>query len=516
MADTKAALGSKDELGVDDMFEQSPAALRKLITDELIVGLCAPVGTPVHKVAKEIQRLLRERYGYDCEIIRLSGLIEMHAGTATTHSRYERIQDMIDKGNELRRKYGPSILADLAISRIAADRETSKEQAGSKQYARRRICYVIDSIKNEQELEILRHVYREMFYFVGVFAPVHVRQRELESEGMELAKVYALIDRDSGEELGHGQTVRDTFPQADFFIRAGSAADADLTIRLERFLNLILRARLVTPTADETAMYQAAAAAGNSACLSRQVGASIADSKGKILSIGWNDVPRSGGGLYRFDPTQDPTGMADHRCVNWKGGKCFNDEEKDSLTKRVIDELISKKLLKADDRQNAVTAIKKSPISALIEFSRSIHAEMHALLSAAENGGVGLHDAKLYCTTYPCHACARHIVAAGVSAVYYIEPYRKSQAIKLHEDSISEDEQATTKMRILPFDGVAPARYLDLFRMGSEPRKRDGLAIKVDARTAHPVLKTTLESIPTLEGLVVNSLIQRNLLGAKT
>lgn len=86
----------------------------------------------------------------------------------------------------------------------------------------------------------------------------------------------------------------------------------------------------------------------------------------------------------------------------------------------------------------------------------------------------------------------------------------------MHEDSISEDEQATTKMRILPFDGVAPARYLDLFRMGSEPRKRDGLAIKVDARTAHPVLKTTLESIPTLEGLVVNSLIQRNLLGAKT
>lgn len=514
MPAAKPARLVQEESGNTDMFSPSPDSVKKLFTDELIIGLCAPAGSPVHKVADELRRLLEERYGYSCEVIRLSRLIEDHSGAAKTGSRSERIHDLIDKGNELRRKYGASVLADLAISRIAADRESLKQANSSEHYTKRRACYIIDSIKNSQELEILRHVYREMFYFISVFAPVHVRQKQLESEGMNLEQVYAVIDRDSGEELGHGQTVRDTFHQADFFVRAGATGDADISARLVRFVDLILRAKLLTPTPAETAMYQAASAAGNSACLSRQVGAAITDSNGKMLSIGWNDVPRYGGGLYRFDPERDPTSAHDHRCVNWKGGKCFNDEEKDLLTKKVIDELINSGLLQSDQRAQAVNAIRSSPIRALIEFSRAIHAEMHAVLSAVEHGAAGLKGGKLYCTTYPCHACARHLVAAGISEIYYIEPYRKSQALKLHEDAVTEDEGMTSKLRILPFDGVAPSRYLDLFSLSGGKRKEAGQALKVDARRAHPVAKTTLESIPTLEGLVVESLVRRNLLRA--
>lgn len=39
-------------------------------------------------------------------------------------------------------------------------------------------------------------------------------------------------------------------------------------------------------------------------------------------------------------------------------------------------------------------------------------------------------------TTFPCHYCARHIVAAGIYEVQYIEPYPKSKALQLHADAI--------------------------------------------------------------------------------
>jgi deoxycytidylate deaminase len=294
--------------GVDDMFEFSPDAVRKLRTDEIVIGLCAPAGSPVHKVAEDLKRLLLQRYGYECAIIRLSRLIEEIDGPAQGSNRFERMQSLIEKGNSLRRRFGNSVLADLAISRIAKAREKEKVAAGETRFAGRRICYIIDSIKNSDELEILRLVYREMFYFMGVFAPLHVRQKELESEGMALEQVHRLIDRDSGEELAHGQLVRDTFPMADFFLRTGSGSDKELSSRLERFLDLILRARLTTPTYAETAMYQAASAAGSSACLSRQVGAAVTDERGDLLAIGWNDVPQFGGGLYSAETPVDGKG----------------------------------------------------------------------------------------------------------------------------------------------------------------------------------------------------------------
>lgn len=405
--------------GVDDLFEVSPAAVRKLQTDEIVVGLCAPAGSPVHRVAEDLKRLLVQRYGYECEIIRLSQFIEEIDGAVTHVSTFERTQELIDKGNDLRRRFGHSVLADLAISRIARAREKVKVSANDTRYAGRRVCYIVDSIKNSDELDILRLVYREMFYFLGVFAPLHIRQKELETQGMALQQVHRIIDRDSGEELAHGQLVRDTFPMADFFVRTGAGSDKELSSRLERILDLILRARLITPTYAETAMYQAASAAGNSACLSRQVGAAVTDEKGELLAIGWNDVPQFGGGLYSGDIFVDGRPpIADHRCYNRKGGKCWNDQEKDLLAQRAVDILIASGVVPQAERTRAVEALSKSPIRSLIEYSRSIHAEMHALLAASQIGGLRVRGGKVFCTTYPCHSCARHIVAAGIREVY--------------------------------------------------------------------------------------------------
>ena len=114
---------------------------------------------------------------------------------------------------------------------------------------------------------------------------------------------------------------------------------------------------------------------------------------------------------------------------------------------------------------------RSSEVRGLIEFSRAVHAEMHAILNAGHSSGTRVRGGKLYVTTYPCHSCARHIIAAGIKEVRFIEPYRKSLATRLHADAITESESDKHKVRIVPFDGVAPARYLDLFSEGPRGRK---------------------------------------------
>jgi deoxycytidylate deaminase len=140
------------------------------------------------------------------------------------------------------------------------------------------------------------------------------------------------------------------------------------------------------------------------------------------------------------------------------------------------------------------------------------HAEMHAIIVGSQVAGSKVIDGKLYCTTYPCHSCARHIVAAGILEVYYIEPYRKSLATKLHDDAITESEADATRVRILPYDGVAPSRYLRLFRVPKDSRKSDGKMIVIEPRKAEPRFEKTLEALPALEALVVKSLTEKNLL----
>jgi deoxycytidylate deaminase len=50
---------------------------------------------------------------------------------------------------------------------------------------------------------------------------------------------------------------------------------------------------------------------------------------------------------------------------------------------------------------------------------------MHAILGASRVAGERILGGKIFVTTYPCHSCARHIIASGISEVYFIEPYRK-------------------------------------------------------------------------------------------
>jgi deoxycytidylate deaminase len=291
-----------------------------------------------------------------------------------------------------------------------------------------------------------------------------------------------------------------------------TSSKSKLDLRVERFLDLILGTKIITPTSDESAMYAAASAASGSACLSRQVGAAVTDAEGSVLAVGWNDVPKAFGGLYATDHEKDPQGTRDLRCYNKGGGTCFNDEEKGDLAQSLIEPL-GEDIIPASKLALAVERIGGNrKVKGLIEFSRAIHAEMHAILSALRVGGDRVTGGSIFVTTYPCHACARHIIAAGISNVYYIEPYKKSLATKLHDDAITEDESDSNLVRLLPYEGVAPSRYLSIFKMLPNSRKLNGRLIQIASKSARPRTERSLQSMPELEGMVVKSLVDRGLL----
>jgi hypothetical protein len=62
---------------------------------------------------------------------------------------------------------------------------------------------------------------------------------------------------------------------------------------------------------------------------------------------------------------------------------------------------------------------------------------MRRAISDAARLGRATKHATLFCTTFPCHICTKHIVAAGIDRVVFLEPYPKSLSQKLHGDSIT-------------------------------------------------------------------------------
>src|SRR5260221_12491918 len=226
-------------------------------------------------------------------------------------------------------------------------------------------------------------------------------------------------------------------------------------------------AEVVRPTIAETAMHDAFGAAMQSACLSRQVGAALLDQAGNVIATGTNEVPRAGGGVYGESFHHEPE---DHRCAYQKMGKfCSNTREQNKIIDELISDVPELKSLSGIRKNKLRLELRDGRVGDLLEFSRAVHAEMDAVFSAARKG-VTTVGTRLFVTTFPCHYCARGIVAAGVDEVQYIEPYPKSQALALHADAITvnakdlkEYSKGGNKSPFRAFTGVAPRLYKRAF-----------------------------------------------------
>lgn len=509
----------------NDLLRDSSRALATSISDrlsqELVIVLVGPVASGVSTAGHYIRDILAQQFGYDvAPTIKLSDIIrsEAHRVSATEPPKKplgEYITAMQNIGNELRRKFGTNYLAEKVVERIVKFREGrggySKE--GHVILPGRR-AYVIDSIKNIEELQLLRKIYRDTLCLVGVFAPDAVRKQRLENNGTDPEDIQRVLDRDQGEPMTFGQMTRNVFVEADFFICNDHKED-ELRQDLFRYFEIIFDTNIHTPTRAETAMYEAEAAAATSACMSRQVGAALVSKTGELISVGRNDVPKFGGGLYTEDDqsTWNESSKAiedqDHRCFRWKQKICHNDTRRNGILDQIVINLIQSGVIPKTTKQTDLrTALLGTGVDSLTEFSRSIHAEMEAILAIAREGRHSLVGSTLYTTTYPCHNCARHIVAAGIASVIYVQPYKKSLAIALHGDAITEDVADKSRVVFRQYDGVAPRNYLRMFRPIA-PRKEGGKVFRPKPGNAMPIFRVLLDGFDEYESKVIADLASK-------
>lgn len=485
--------------------------LKERQTEELVFAFVGPVGSGCSTGAEILAQKLAADYDYEVKRYKVSDFIASSAELVDMKipkdvEPTKRIIELQKIGDKLRSDFGNSYLAGKVIEEIAKSRseEGVGQSLGGRDVPKKlRRAHIIDSLKNPEELDLLKATYGDIFWLFGIFAPFDVREFRLAHQlHIDKSEIHRIAQTDYKEQQEHGQNVRDVFHQSDFFIRNDKENTKELDHALDRFLGVLFSSPVHTPTIHESAMYAAYAEATKSACLSRQVGAAITNSEGEVLSVGRNDVPKSGGGLYREDD-----GERDHRCHSWQGKVCHNDHKKSKLYEQIFSALKEADLLSSEAARSQVErAIQMTDVKALIEYSRAVHAEMDAIISVARTNRPGLQGGILYSTTFPCHSCARHIVASGISTVFFIEPYPKSLATELHSDAITENEtNGSDRVVFLQYTGIAPKNILKLFSTKTK-RKENGALKNFAKDKAAPIVTVSLDDYSTHEKWVIAEL----------
>jgi len=468
--------------------------------NELIVAVVGHVGSGTSEIAEALHNLLEEADlpggPYEAEVLKARNEIEQWAKDAgealptSDRNDLETTKGLQDLGDKMRiASNDASAVARALVKRI---RSTRAEKIGSELQKGvaiapdgKRRAYILDAIRNPAEVDLLRHVYQDAFVLIGVVCDEKVRLQRIMEKYKNAGRTDGedLMRRDAKAASKFGQRVTDAFHLSDFFIdntpdrtTDGGAANPDWNVNdhLSRLVKIVSHSEIVRPSTEETAMHHAYGAGLRSACLSRQVGAALVDSTGNVVSTGTNEVPRAGGGVYgeTFD-TDHTDHVDDHRCayrkLNGDDPFCSSTKEQNSLIERFIEEIPELKATNGMRKQKLLLELRSSGVGDLLEFSRAVHAEMDALLSAGREG-ITTVGCRLFVTTYPCHYCARHIVSAGVDEVQFIEPYPKSRAIDLHADSIQVSvknwlppSRAGKRVLFRPFVGVAPRMYRRAF-----------------------------------------------------
>jgi deoxycytidylate deaminase len=464
---------------------KSPKPISNSKDPELFIGLVGAVGADLETLCSALKDSFSQVH-YTFKEIHVIEKIHLFKrwGSLPEKPLETRYRTHIAAGDEFREAFG---LGDaLARWSIAVLRDIRKIETGNANEPLTRVAYGLRSLKHPEEIQLLRNVYGPNFYLIAAYSPYDMRLSQFtkrigashNASGSAIAKYKAVateileLDQTEGDKK-LGQNLRETFPQADLFI---SVTDRDSTkSSVRRFIELLFNntQEIHTPSKDEQGMFLAKASALRSAALGRQVGAAITNDDGSVIALGTNEVPKFGGGMYWPGPD-------DHR--DFKEGEDISDRMKKIQFAEVIEALkrhgwFTDMVAKKDDSElvkDALPLVKGSRLMSLIEFGRNVHAEMAALIEAAARG-VSVRDSTMYTTAFPCHDCARHIVASGIKRVAYIEPYPKSLALDFHNDSIVVDphEEVTNKVNFQQFVGLAPSRYIDLFA-ASERKGLDG------------------------------------------
>ncbi|MGZ8556285.1 MAG: hypothetical protein ACXWVX_07900 [Sulfuricurvum sp.] len=274
---------------------------------------------------------------------------------------------------------------------------------------------VIDAIRNPLEAIFFQERYSS-FFLVAISCDDLERKNRLRNlkyseDAIKLLDEQEYKDRDLDKESSYSiQDIQGCLQRADLYISNPDVTDEVLKFKtlanqILKFVSLMKRPGLVTPTAIERCMQIAYTAKLNSGCISRQVGAVITDSNFSIQAVGWNDTPHGQVPCNlrsRFDLAggKDQIAYSNFEKNNDKYLKFFkkNSERYIPIYQdgdgRNISYCFKSEYNKSEEKDNQV-------------HTRSLHAEENAFLQISKYGGRGIEGGNLFTTASPCELCAK-------------------------------------------------------------------------------------------------------------
>lgn len=489
------------------------ASIQPIKFPELFFGFVAPMGAEIQPSLSAFKRHLESR-GYkvvEIKVTNVFSVFEKYVDPKLPLAKsplYARYETHIAYGDQLRERFNDNaFLAAATIMRIIRQRLRVQDPENP-EYGR--IAYLLHQFKRKEEIDLLRSVYGELFFQVSIYsrrgARVDYLSRKFASDDntsgpqkfRDRAEKLTLADEHEHAK-DYGQRVSKIFHDADFIVN--NDAQLGVVKQVDRFCELLFGSNSISPTRLEYGMFIAKAAALRTLDLSRPVGAAIFSETGEIVSLGSNEVPKATGGTYWCDDAFD-----DREFVR---GRDSNDQRKREILGELIKVIDPKRSV---DDVMALKEVEDSQFMDALEYGRIVHAEMSAISDAARLGHM-LRGGTLYCTTFPCHMCAKHIVSAGISKVYFLEPYPKSLAADLHSDSIHIESSDRGRYQNYPsvqfqhFFGVSPRRYRELFERGKR-KTAHGEFVQYKDGEPMPVCRVSYPFYGELERFVSDAMVK--------
>jgi len=489
------------------------------IENEIIIGLAGGLGVNFDEVSQTIGKAL-EQIGYHVVSIKIADSFAKRNNSSLFAECYWKMQ----YGTKQRQIHGNDVWARKAVEKIFYLRPELS-------FKYKRIAYIVRSLKNKEEIELLSNIYGRNFIALAIFnddeaSQEHVEKKcnlkrlslkEATKQMQDINNELQLnqdIDLESMREDGdgdlnvlikfllakdeeethkdlkkHGQNLFKCYSIANYFLYQNKK----LSAQIRRFVDILFDDPFAEPTFEEYFMFCAQATAYRSLDLDRQVGAVIVNRENELLASGFNDVCKVGGGHFAHHdhPMLDEATQEDQR--DFKQPFDFNHIHLDKIAAAIADKLH----LPAKDQ-----LVLREEISGITEFKRSTHAEMSALLDAARRG-IAVRDCTMYVNTYPCHNCTKHIIAAGIKKVIFLHPYPKSKARNMYKNMIAHglflnEKQPYNAIVFEPFWGASPNRFMQIFAHSKDDRleRVDG---KETGKPAHWLLSknATIKNLAT-------------------